>query len=72
MYVVERSSVFSAFATYEKHKKWFLFDYLKEKQEVCRFCQKVIGRNEKPRFIKENVVCQKCYNRIEEEKRKTS
>jgi len=45
---------------------------LKEKQEVCRFCQRTIGKNETPWVIKENVVCEECYNKIEKEKGKTS
>jgi hypothetical protein len=71
MYMVERSSIFNILAAYEKHKKWFTLNCLKEEKEVCRLCQKAISRNESPKFIKENAVCPKCYNRIEEEKRKT-
>lgn len=44
----------------------------KEKRQVCRFCQRIISRNETPWAIKENVVCEECYNKIEKEKGKTS
>lgn len=69
MYIVEQSRIFSRLASYEKHKKRLLFDCLKGQKEVCRLCQKVIGRNESPKYIKENAVCTKCYNRIEKEKK---
>lgn len=85
MYMVERSSVFGSFVAdmFERQRKRMGFDiysnlkekqiiYRKEKQEVCRFCQRVIGRNETPWVIKENVVCEECYNRIEKEKGETS
>lgn len=75
IYLVERNSVFGNFVTdlFEKHTDWSVLpDNLKEKQEVCQFCQRVIGRNETPWVIKENVVCEKCYKRIEKEKRETS
>jgi len=77
MYMVEQSSVFGNLVTYwfERHKESGMFgDYsnLKEKQEACQFCQRVIGRNETAWVIKENVVCQDCYNKIEKAKRETS
>ena len=72
MHIVERNSVFGGLVTdsFERYKERVLLDYsnLKEKQEVCRFCQRVIARNETPWVIKENVVCEECYNRIEKEK----
>lgn len=83
MYMVERSRVFgsSVIDMFEWQRKSGGFDvyssstetqaiYRKDKQEVCRFCQRAIGRNETPWVIKENVVCEKCYNRIEKEKGK--
>ncbi len=85
MYMVERSSVLAGFVTdmFERQRKSGVFDgysnlrenqviYRKEKQEICRFCQRVIGRNETPWVIKENVFCEECYNKIEKEKKKTS
>ena len=78
MHMVERSSVFADLVTasFEMYNEEALLelDYsnLKGEQEVCRFCQRVIGRNETPRLIKENVVCEECYNRIEKEKKETS
>ncbi len=81
MYMVERSSVFGDLVTdmFERQRKRGYFDGYssliekqvisrKEKQEICRFCQRVIGKNEIPWVIKENVVCEECYNRIEKEK----
>lgn len=85
MYMVERNSVFGNLVTdlSEMQRKMGGFDgysnlraqqviYRKEKQEVCRFCQRIIDRNETPWVIKENVVCKECYNRIEKAKGKTS
>lgn len=85
MYMVERSSVLDSFVTgmFEMQRRRGFFDGYsnfgekqevrrKENQEVCRFCQRVIGKNETPWVIKENVVCEECYNRIEKEKEKTS
>jgi len=74
MYVVERSSVFGDLVTdsFERHKEMALLSdhsNLKENQEVCQLCQRVIGRNETPWVIKENVFCEECYNRIEKEKK---
>ncbi len=32
--------------------------------EVCRFCEREIGKNEKHWYIKENIVCPECYKKI--------
>jgi len=77
MYMVERSRVLGNLVTdyFERHKeKAFSSEYSnsKEEQEVCLFCQRVIGRNETPRVINENVVCEDCYKKIELEKKKTN
>ena len=73
MYLVERSYIFNNLVTgffANSIEDDFLSDILKEKEkgEVCVFCQRTIGRNEKPQLIKENVVCENCYRKIEIEK----
>lgn len=85
MYMVERSSIFANVVTsfFESQQKGGVFDsysslrekqviYRKEKQEVCRFCQRVINNKETPWVIRENVVCKECYDMIEKEKGKIS
>lgn len=76
MHMVERSSAFAdlVIVSFEMHNEEALSDYsyLNEEQEVCIFCQRVIGRNETPFVIKTNVVCEECYKRIEKEKGETS
>lgn len=71
MYLVERSSVLGGFVTdlFEKHTDWSILpDDLKTKQEVCQLCQRVIGKNETAGAINENIFCNQCYQKIENEK----
>ncbi len=35
-----------------------------DEHEVCRFCERVIGKNEQHWYIKENIVCKECYKKI--------
>ena len=35
-----------------------------DEHEVCRFCEREIGKNEKHWYIKENIVCTECYKKI--------
>ena len=72
---MERSYVFSDIVTsyferYNKNDFLSRFSNKKEKNEVCIFCQRAIGRNETHRVIKENVVYEDCYKKIEIEKKK--
>ncbi|MHC4308913.1 MAG: DUF6498-containing protein [Planctomycetota bacterium] len=38
-----------------------------DEYEVCRFCEREIGIMEKHWYIKENIVCKKCYKKIGKE-----
>jgi hypothetical protein len=77
MYMVERSHVLGNLVTdfVEKRKeRTFLSEYSnsKKEQEVCGFCQRIIGRNETHYAIKEHILCADCYTRIDREREKTS
>jgi hypothetical protein len=55
---------------FERHKQSALFsEYTKpsDEQEVCRFCEREIAKNEKHWLIKENIVCTECYKKIAKE-----
>ena len=85
MYMVERSRILSNYVTdmFERQRKRGLLDgyfSLGEKQtvfrtegrELCRFCQRVISKNETAWLIKEKVVCEECYKEIDRLKAKPS
>ncbi|HUW18925.1 MAG TPA: DUF6498-containing protein [Sedimentisphaerales bacterium] len=76
MYMVERSSLFTSLVTdfFERQKESMFWGYSnsKEKQQVCRFCQRTIRNDERPWVIKGHVFCEECYDTIEKEKEKTS
>lgn len=74
MYLVERYYIFDNLVTdllANTIEDDFLSNLLKEKEkgQVCGFCQRTIGSSEKPQLIKENVVCEICYRKIEIEKK---
>lgn len=77
MYMVERSSMFRSLVTYlvkgQEEKKASLgtsiFDEMqgahrKDKQKVCRYCQRIVGENKKLLVIKEHGYCKECYDSI--------
>ncbi len=69
MYLVGQNLILGNTVTgfFEKHKQSALLSgYTKpnDEHEVCRFCEREIGKNEKNWSIKENIVCTECYKKI--------
>jgi hypothetical protein len=72
MHLVGQNLVLGNIVTgfFEQSKQSALFSgYIKpiHEREVCRFCEREIGKNEKHWSIKENIVCTECYKKIAKE-----
>jgi hypothetical protein len=69
MYVVGQNLILGNTVTgfFERYTQSDLFSgYTNpgDEHEVCRFCEREIGKNEKHCYIKENIVCTECYKKI--------